>query len=601
MNEARVAQDREIIDRLYDSLPCGIVMYEFSEIPHLISCNPAALKMFGYSDVQEFNDVIEHDINKVFPPGELTKLTEAFAKRLRVDTPVVYELTLYRKNGGVCNTATIMDVELLEDGTKALRDIFIDVTKEKERARQRDLYRYSSELFSVYDEVYELNYAKNMAITLTSKDRIGERAGSIRSLDELIDTWMHKRVNGEEDKLKLQELLNHNVLRQKCTLLNRSVSIEFKLVSQSGKQRWYSTTVFLIEENVYLMCSIDITEKKSAERLARENAVLLATQREQERYRIIVEQTGATVVEFDLLNHTFYASDSYIKYELSEYATIPGFGRLQNQGDANSALHPHDVEKYHEFIENLADGSVSSSMVIRLKMRTGDFRWSKVTRFTAYGADGEAVRLVGTILDVEDEYNRDMKRRDMEEALRAKAEIDGGTGLLNKGAVETAIKVSLKNFAPGTYCALFMIDIDDFKYVNDTLGHIAGDNFLRSTAKSLRRVFRQNDVVGRIGGDEFMILMRESTGEGVVEKKAEQILNAVRSVQIPQIGSVSCSIGVRIVKEPTDTPKEEVDKADKALYQVKESGKGRYLIYDDSCEKNDGKMRVPVHTNIDQK
>ena len=129
--------------------------------------------------------------------------------------------------------------------------------------------------------------------------------------------------------------------------------------------------------------------------------------------------------------------------------------------------------------------------------------------------------------------------------------------------------------------ALMIIDIDDFKHVNDTLGHVTGDQLISDVALTLRKTFRKTDTISRIGGDEFLVFLPVMTSTEAVEKKAEEFLNAIygniekegKSVQI------SCSIGISFFPGDGKDFFDLYQKADNALYYAKGKGKNRYVIY----------------------
>ena len=103
------------------------------------------------------------------------------------------------------------------------------------------------------------------------------------------------------------------------------------------------------------------------------------------------------------------------------------------------------------------------------------------------------------------------------------------SGLLNRGAMEQTIHQRLEELGPGHPCALFIVDLDDFKIVNDTLGHRAGDEAIRQSAAILASIFRVHDIIGRLGGDEFAVFLSgDGLNERVLLRKAAQICDRVQ-------------------------------------------------------------------------
>lgn len=137
----------------------------------------------------------------------------------------------------------------------------------------------------------------------------------------------------------------------------------------------------------------------------------------------------------------------------------------------------------------------------------------------------------------------------------------------------------MESLTPSSHCALLLLDLDDFKLVNDSLGHYAGDQLLRQIGEFLQHAFRSTDFIGRFGGDEFIVLMKGPISTAIVEKKASLILQMLRSIQMSGLPKeITCSIGC-VVSEDGDTYDELFIKADKALYTAKKNGKNGYHLY----------------------
>lgn len=158
------------------------------------------------------------------------------------------------------------------------------------------------------------------------------------------------------------------------------------------------------------------------------------------------------------------------------------------------------------------------------------------------------------------------------------AEHDEMTGILNRASTTRQIQETLENSGHSQH-ALFFIDVDNFKSLNDTYGHQAGDNFLITLAKTLKNCFRANDIVGRIGGDEFFVLMKNVPSTMIVAEKATTLLGVSQAFfnQYPNLG-LSISIGIGMY--PSDGMDFDTlyTNADKALYQAKHKGKNQFVF-----------------------
>lgn len=181
--------------------------------------------------------------------------------------------------------------------------------------------------------------------------------------------------------------------------------------------------------------------------------------------------------------------------------------------------------------------------------------------------------------------NIDKKKRS-QELLKQQAQIDILTGISNRASGSEQIEVLLKKERPeGRVHAFVMVDLDNFKQLNDSFGHMWGDKALYETACIMRKHCRENDVVCRLGGDEFVAFLYNIPRE--VVKKNIEALSRKLHIRYEKKGmeiEVSASIGVAIVPEHGETFKEIYETADRALYKVKKEAKGGYCISGNEVE-----------------
>ena len=159
------------------------------------------------------------------------------------------------------------------------------------------------------------------------------------------------------------------------------------------------------------------------------------------------------------------------------------------------------------------------------------------------------------------------------------SETDPLTGLLNRKSAENYVNKysKLKNLY-----SMIIIDIDNFKTVNDTLGHIKGDEVLKEIALNLKNIFQNNKCVSRLGGDEFMVFIPEIQNKEYVLKKSNEILNIfpLNSLKNYNNINVSCSVGIAFSNEiDSELYKDLYKKADIAMYKAKKSGKNQIFEY----------------------
>lgn len=165
------------------------------------------------------------------------------------------------------------------------------------------------------------------------------------------------------------------------------------------------------------------------------------------------------------------------------------------------------------------------------------------------------------------------------EEIKNAAHKDALTGVWNRSYTEEKINEYLSERRNNG--VLFMIDMDDFKSVNDTYGHIVGDEMLITFGHTLQRLTRQDDIVCRLGGDEFIVFLKGSCSHSSISEKAEQILVTLEKCLIkPDTGeNVSVSIGIATAPEDGNNFATLYNKADKSLYFVKQNGKNSYHFF----------------------
>lgn len=178
------------------------------------------------------------------------------------------------------------------------------------------------------------------------------------------------------------------------------------------------------------------------------------------------------------------------------------------------------------------------------------------------------------------------KQITMEKNLVQRAENDMLTGVLNKKTIEEKMGLLLNENKSDRYYIFYMVDLDNFKNVNDTLGHIYGDKAIADTGAELSKIFKNDALVGRLGGDEFAVCSvydafdDESLKEYII-KKAEQVKKANQRSYTDGVNvvNITSSIGVSVAPKDGNDFETIYKKADSALYHSKNTGKDRYTLY----------------------
>lgn len=252
----------------------------------------------------------------------------------------------------------------------------------------------------------------------------------------------------------------------------------------------------------------------------------------------------------------------------------PEYNRTCPQEALRGRVYQEDLPAYSGFIKELQQGCVYATAEFRLFDFREKYVWCQIHALNLFDQYERPVKAVGVVFDVDEE------KKAMDE-LKIRAERDALTGLYNRNETEKQMKAYLDT-RPEALCALFMIDTDDFKQINDTKGHMLGDIVLTEMAFGMKKIMRESDVVGRIGGDEFTIFMKNISSREDAVRKAEDLSKMFRHLFENEKRSVkiTCSIGVALYPDDGTDFQTLYRHADQALYQAKSQGKDGYMVYD---------------------
>ncbi|AFZ69583.1 GGDEF domain-containing protein [Deinococcus peraridilitoris] len=216
---------------------------------------------------------------------------------------------------------------------------------------------------------------------------------------------------------------------------------------------------------------------------------------------------------------------------------------------------------------------LSLDVVILNYRRDGTPFWNALNLAPIHDEQGRVTHFVGVQTDVTDRVR-------LQRALEKKIQTDDLTGLGSRASFLEALQLAIQHSASSPFAVGFA-DLDDFKRVNDSLGHEAGDELLRHVAIRLRESVRKGDLVARLAGDEFVLLLRELEDCSVVEAVAKRALQALErpfSLKGLQV-RVGASLGF-VVPSKGVSAVEVLSSADRAMYDAKHQGKNRFVIQD---------------------
>lgn len=244
---------------------------------------------------------------------------------------------------------------------------------------------------------------------------------------------------------------------------------------------------------------------------------------------------------------------------------------------ANEHVYQQDRDEYQDTLgveklkEDYRNGKRRAILEYREIVNQANVKWIRRSVDLVGRPDSDGVIAYLMFEDIDKS-----KREELD--IKTLAETDAMTGLLNRKAFEERMTKAIAEQEDGTLLAFFILDLDIFKQINDTLGHAEGDKVLIETSKIIHSALWDCDLVGRLGGDEFVFCMLNVPNKDIIRKKARRIWKLTHRI-INDSLTLSSSIGIAVCPEDGSSFEELYAMADKALYMVKENGKDNYGFY----------------------
>jgi diguanylate cyclase (GGDEF)-like protein len=295
--------------------------------------------------------------------------------------------------------------------------------------------------------------------------------------------------------------------------------------------------------------------------------------RSEERYSLWALATDDGLWDWDLVSGQIYYSGRCMEMLGHDYRSVTGPPSVWLE-----RVHQDDRHRMRAVMA-LAATHDRETVELEHRVQGHDDQYRRVIlRALPVGPPGApAIRIVGSIHDVE-------ARRQLEEQLRHGALYDEVTGLPNRRLfLERLAAAIAQERTDGRRYAVAFFDLDGFKLVNDTLGHLAGDRLLAEVGERLRRRLRRSDVAARFGGDEFAILLHDIAASAVVATVADVLYDIRQPVDLDgHLTAVSASTGITTSDFHYGTPDEVIRDADLAMYRAKATRTGSAVLFDES-------------------
>jgi diguanylate cyclase (GGDEF)-like protein/PAS domain S-box-containing protein len=341
--------------------------------------------------------------------------------------------------------------------------------------------------------------------------------------------------------------------------------LEKRFLHADGHTVWASLSVSLVRDSegepLYFVSHIqDVTERKEVERVTAES---------EERFRSLVQYSSDIITILD--------ADGTIRYASPAVEKVMGYRPEEQIGtNAFGTVHPDDKDRaLDKFAEVLKSPGLHPPLEFRVPHKDGSWRY--LEHVVNNLLDDPAVR--GVVIN-----SRDVTERNaMQKQLHHQAFHDPLTGLPNRALFMDRLERALTRANQrGSKIAVLFMDLDNFKVINDSLGHKAGDLLLVAVAERLKVPLRPEDTVARLGGDEFTILVEDISGVGDVARIAVRLAKKLRSPFALGEQEVFATVSTGIALNGTDReqPADLLRHADLAMYRAKHRGKARYEVFE---------------------
>lgn len=362
-------------------------------------------------------------------------------------------------------------------------------------------------------------------------------------------------------------------------------SFQFRLDRHDGTVIWVQATCDLKYDEAGLLwinwSLTDITALRME---------LVELQNKEAGYFSITEHMNEVIFQWDLKNDYLTFSNNFIE----KFGYAPIVDNISCTIPASMNIHLEDIDTFKKVLESVRNGDDDINCEIRIKQYPDKYIWCKLRVTAQVDSEGRIDKAFGTLTDIDDQ-------KKMLQKLLFRAQRDSLTGIYNKATTQTFIEECLAGDLRHKNHALFIIDIDNFKHVNDSLGHLFGDAVLKDTAFEIQRHFRDSDIIGRIGGDEFLVFLKDISSKAIVMRKAEALIDIFRRSFTGQKKDykISGSVGIALYPRDGHTYQELFKNADNALYAAKKQGKDCYCMYSQELKAEKYKS-VLDYVNLDE-
>ncbi|MEG0649813.1 MAG: diguanylate cyclase [Oscillospiraceae bacterium] len=553
LRPAQPMSREDVVDNAYAGIFQVGMDHEFT----FLTCNEGYRRMLGYT-AQEMDEKFKNRALGFVHEDDTEYVNEEIRRQLSLGDTVTIEFRIVKANGTPIWILGTGNVVKSRHGGASLIVVIIDNDKIKKKNLEiKKEYKFQKNILdNVVSGIKCVRFDAQFTIDYISPGFLSILGYTKEDIQTIYNGKYINMICEEDRKLVINDIVEQ-------LKVSNVVTMHYRTPCKNGKIIWVETISKLCppdEDGIQRAYSSVVSISDAAGEQETNRGLNVYN-----RYQAAVEQWGDILFEYDFQSGALEFSDNF--------NTVFGRNCKSNVDEEMRFVHEDDRKAIRDAFETVHKGMQPQPVDVRAMTIDGQFHWYSI-KFTQPEKFGDVpVSAIGKITDI----NAEKCERDN---LLEQSQRDIMTGLLNKGTAEVQVRKVIANAQIGQLFAMYIIDIDDFKKVNDRWGHFNGDKVIREIATRIKSSFRENDIVGRAGGDEFLAFIPYSGENSEIIAITERLMAALRKNIMLEQDECQVSVSVGIACYPFDGTQfyDLFRRADSALYRAKELGKNAYCF-----------------------
>ena len=556
LSNLKKENQQAVLSLLGESSPNGLIGGYCEPGFPLYFINKEMLEIMGYDSYDDFIEGTGGFVNNTIHPDDHEYVAQVVGPKDKEGDEYTVRYRTLRKDGSYFWVIDRGRVVRAEDGRLAIVSACIDITEQVE---------LQNELETV------LNSTPGDIVVFRIKGKNIETQYTSFGLAKVLgyEEKEYQRLLSCEDGLKLiyaKDRAYYFNAVYKSAAKRLPINIDFRSVNRGGGFSWinFSAEFYGTDEGsmIYHGIFTDISELKQ-----KEEKLKLS----EERFKAAIKHLDISIWEYDIKTKCLIKEAGWNK----EGSRRLVYANMPDESITKGYVSPESAGEYLRLYEDISGGKLKTSAEVQIQEPDGKYCWHRITYTVVLDEDGQPMKAIGTSENIEEE-KRKQKRIDN---LLLKAQKDFLTGLYNRETIEELVRQSLKiNALEKGVSAVLIVDIDNFKQINDFYGHTEGDRVLKEIGRMIPEVFGERALTGRLGGDEFLVFVIGEDYESDVCSLAQKLCDRLSELEV-QDKKITVSVGIAFVEEALRDFKTLYQSADAALYVAKCRGKNTYAVY----------------------